>query len=153
MPILSLAAQTLLMPKEIFLAVFAGSILGLVIAFGIWRANLALKPQQVPVEQQSASFDPTTGQFGLSLNKPQNEDLVTVSPTTLSGVTKAGSWITVSTESQDYLLQAENNGSFEQAVELGGGVNQIVVTAFDEDGDSIEQNINIVYSTEFEKQQ
>ena len=144
------------MRKEIFYAIFAGSILGLVIAFGVWRTNSTLKPSPTPVA--SADGQKTTGNpsnntktlgFDLTIAKPGDGDLFTQNPVTISGITKAGSLVTISTEDQDFMLQAENNGSFSQDVTLLGGTNQIVVTSFDGNGDSVVKELTVVYSKEF----
>lgn len=143
------------MRKEIFYAIFVGSVLGLIIAFGVYRTNSLFKPKEASSTQKTSekavvSKSTSSSEFGLSIAQPENEDLVSESPITLTGVTKAGSWITISTETEDYMLQAENNGGFAQDVALTGGTNQIVVTAFDEGGNTIEHNLVVVYSTEFE---
>lgn len=135
--------------KEVVFAIFAGTFLGLVIAFGLWRANSVFSPRS-PKTQGSPSPTPKP-EFLLTLAKPQEKDVVTQSSVAISGVTKANAKVAVATEEEDYLTRADANGSFEEEVELTGGVNQLIVTAFDDTGASATQKITLVYSSEFSK--
>lgn len=135
------------MRKEVLFAILAGLGLGLVIAFGAWRANLALSPEKKEAE---ASPSPKP-EFAITLAEPADLDVFTENPVSVSGITKANALIAVSTEEEDYLTQADTKGSFEVSIELIGGVNQIVITAFDEKGSEVTQKLLLVYSSEFQK--
>ena len=142
------------MRKEIFFAILAGSLFGLIIAFGIWKANSSMKSngstsETLPSEESSS---PTPQpQIGLTLAKPEDADVVTESPITVSGATKPNAWVTISAENKDYLIKADINGGFQQLVDLIGGANEIVITSFDESGNSNTQNLIVVLSSEFAK--
>ena len=142
------------MRKEIFFAILAGSLFGLIIAFGIWKANSSMKSngstsETLPSEESSS---PTPQpQIGLTLAKPEDADVVTESPITVSGATKPNAWVTISAESKDYVIKADMNGAFQQLVDLIGGANEIVITSFDESGNSNTQNLIVVLSSEFAK--
>ncbi|HJX45769.1 MAG TPA: hypothetical protein VJ399_01215 [Patescibacteria group bacterium] len=142
------------MRKEIFFAILAGSLFGLIIAFGIWKANSSMKSngstsETLPSEESSS---PTPQpQIGLTLAKPEDADVVTESPITVSGATKPNAWVTISAESKDYVIKADMNGGFQQLVDLIGGANEIVITSFDESGNSNTQNLIVVLSSEFAK--
>ena len=142
------------MRKEIFFAILAGSLFGLIIAFGIWKANSSMKSngstsETLPSEESSS---PTPQpQIGLTLAKPEDADVVTESPITVSGATKPNAWVTISAESKDYVIKADINGGFQQLVDLIGGANEIVITSFDESGNSNTQNLIVVLSSEFAK--
>lgn len=141
------------MRKEIFYAIFAGGILGLVIAFGVWRANIALKPNNISntsaTQSPVPSGIPTNSSSGITLASPQNDDVFSENPVRISGVTKAESFVTISAEVNDYIIKSEKDGSFQADVELSGGVNQVVISAIEEDGTSHIQNLTLIYSTEF----
>lgn len=142
------------MRKEVLFAIIAGAIFGIVLAFGIWRANTALEPEAKPEaitqtkEEAPISESP---EFGIALAKPNNNDVITESPTLISGVTDPSTWVAISAEDEDYITKSDETGKFEQDVELIGGVNQLVITAFAEDGLKAEENLLVVFSTEFEK--
>lgn len=138
------------MRKEILFAIVAGVTFGLIIAFGVWRANVALKPEEVSTvtEEESSTPTPETG-FGVTIAKPQDYQVITSSPTVLSGVTKSGAWVSVSGEDKDYVIETDESGAFEIEIELVGGVNEIIITAFDEEGNSVKESLLLAYSTEF----
>lgn len=120
------------MRKEVTYAIAGGVLLGLVIAFGVWRINSSISANkkhntnfQTPAPKSS-----TPGEFKIVLDKPENDDVVTSDTVTVSGLTKPQSWITVSGEEGDYIIQSDASGVFSQNVDLIAGVNQIKVTAF-----------------------
>ncbi|GAG26646.1 unnamed protein product, partial [marine sediment metagenome] len=60
-------------------------------------------------------------------------------------------WVAISAEEEDYIIKSNDEGTFEQEVKFEGGLNQILITAFDGDGTSIEEKLTVVFSTEFSK--
>ncbi|MEK7112430.1 MAG: hypothetical protein AAB875_03815 [Patescibacteria group bacterium] len=137
------------MKKEVLFAILAGLGLGLIIAFGVWRANVALSPKG---KEGKIEASPTPKpEFAITLVKPAVNDVFTENPALVSGITKANAYIAISAEDTDYALQADAKGSFEAEVELTGGVNQLVIVAFDEKGSEVSQKLLLVFSTEFEK--
>lgn len=139
------------MKKELIWAIVAGILFGLVIAFGAWRINSSLKGN----EQANPTSTPVSGdkmsEFKISLDKPENEDVVSEDTTTVSGITKAGALVVISGEDGDYLTQANEKGLFEDEVDLVAGVNQIKITAFDMEGAQSVERVLVVYSSSFEK--
>lgn len=136
------------MRKEVLFAILAGATLGLIIAFGVYRANIALSPKN---PGQSEATPTPRPEFAITLAGPSDLDVFSENTATLSGVTKANVFVAVSSEEEDYLTRADTKGSFEIEVELIGGVNQIVITAFDEKGSEVTQKLFLVYSSEFQK--
>lgn len=136
------------MRKEVLFAVLAGLGLGLVVAFGAWRANLALSSKDKGEAEASPTPKP---EFAITLAKPADLDVFTQNPVTLSGITKGSAYVAISAEEKDYFVQADAKGAFEISIELVGGVNEIVITAFDEKGSEVTLKLLLVYSTEFEK--
>ena len=138
------------MRKEILFAIFAGAVFGLIIAFGVWRANIALKPSTETTTTEST--ETPTAEFGITIAKPLDTQVLTEGTTLVSGITKPNIWVTISAEDEDYIFEADEEGSFEQEVDLVGGVNEIIIIAFDEEGTSVEEKITVVFSSEFAKQ-
>lgn len=147
------------MRKEVLFAIIAGLVFGLVIAFGIWRANSALKTKNENIatssstnlsESPTPTSTPVNG-IELSIAKPSNLDVVTTTPSTVSGITGSNSWVTISTDTNDYVFQASQSGSFQEDVDLNSGINHIVVTAFDNSGKAATQKFILVYSSELNK--
>lgn len=139
------------MKKELFFAIGAGLILGLIIAFGIWRVNKTITPPQD--EQITTSKEtplPDVG-FSVTIANLENLDVVTKSPVLISGLTKPESKVAISSEEKDYILESEKNGGFEKEVALIAGLNEIIIKSFDQKGDSAQTKLRIIYSSEFEK--
>lgn len=139
------------MRKEVLWAIIAGVGFGLVIAFGAWRINSSLNKQNKKADELASPKPKDNSEFKISLNKPENEDVVTEDTVMVSGITKPLSWITVSGETGDYISQADEKGIFEEEVDLSAGVNQIKITAFDPAGATSIEKVLVVYSSSFEK--
>jgi len=138
------------MRKEVLWAIIAGVLLGLVVAFGVWRINSTFTPKKH--QPSSASPTPTASdisEFKVVLDKPENDDVVTTGTVTVTGVTKSGSWVTLSGESGDYTVQSDTSGAFSQDVDLIPGINQIKVTAFNSSGNQNATDVLVVYSSSF----
>jgi hypothetical protein len=140
------------MRQEVIWAVVAGILFGLVIAFGIFRINSTITPKG---ESTSATPSPIPQvlEFKITLDKPENEDVVTTDSITLSGITKPQSLIIVSSEDSDYINRADDKGFFSEEVDLISGVNQIRVTAFDEASNQSVEKVLVVYSSAFEEKE
>lgn len=135
------------MRREILWASLIGITFGLIIAFGAWRINSSLNPKK---DNPVPSTTPVpTSEFRITLDKPENEDVVTSDTLTISGITKAGALLIISGEEEDSILQVEGNGSFSQEIELDPGVNQIRLTAFDPNGAASIEKVLVVYSSAF----
>lgn len=138
------------MRKEVIFAIIAGAALGLAITLGIYRANKAFSPQNNnPSQQQSSPSSTPKSSFGITIAKPEENDVITTSPTTVTGVTIPNSWIVISTASRDYVVSTNPEGGFEQEIELDAGANELIFTAFDANGASIEKREIVVFSSEF----
>jgi len=142
------------MRKEVVLAIIAGVVLGVVVAFGVWRANSALKPkgeESKNVAQSENKNVSSPSKLSLTIAKPGNNEVITEIPIVVSGITKPFSWVTISGQEEDYIVSSDASGNFEENIDLSAGVNQIIVKVFDEQGNSFEQNLIVVYSKEFAK--
>ena len=140
------------MRKEIIFAILAGITFGLIIAFGVWRANVALRPDGANTTETDNVSEVVQADFGITVAKPQDYQVVTTSPTILTGITKPGVWIIASTEEEDYMTTTDEDGEFEIEIDVVGGVNEIIITAFDKDGSETEERLTLVYSSELTKQ-
>lgn len=138
------------MRKEVLVAVVIGAVLGLAIAFGIWRANQAFAPKEkiaTEMEAPAPQEEITEGQ--LVIAQPQTGALVSQDKITVKGSSQPGSTIVILTNSGEVITTAGLSGNFEQEVELSGGANQITVIAYDKDGNQSQKTVTVVYSTEF----
>ncbi|RLC30660.1 hypothetical protein DRH13_04040 [Candidatus Woesebacteria bacterium] len=140
------------MRKEILFAILAGVTFGLIIAFGVWRANVALRPDGASTTAPEDTSDTIQGDFGITIAKPQDYQVITTSPAILTGISKPDVWIVISAEEEDYVAKTDESGEFEIEVDVIGGINEIIITAFDGDGTEAQEKLTLVYSSEFAKQ-
>ncbi len=143
------------MRKEFIIAVISGISLGLIFAFGIWRVNKAFKKDEFTskiTETPIQSENKTDEKIELTVIKPEEDDIVSQTPLKISGLTKPNTTLIISAEKNDYILQTSTDGSFEQEIDLIGGVNEIIFAYLDNENLTKTESLRIVYSTEFEKE-
>lgn len=136
------------MRKELLWAGIIGIAFGLVVGFGFWRVKTTMvsktKPDSTPTPKAQV------GQSRIAIAKPSDFDVLTDSPTLISGITKSLTWVVVSTEEGDYLTQSATDGSFNLGAELTSGLNHIQAVSIDNQNNSSSQNIIAVYSPSFQ---
>lgn len=132
------------MRKEAVLAIIAGLGLGLIIAFGVWRMSLFSKKQDAsPSPTPSSNPQQPTG---LIIAKPGDDAVIATNPANISGLASPGSWIMISGNSADYLLETDSDGVFTGEVKLVNGINQFVVTAVNKESGQISRNLRLIFS-------
>lgn len=144
------------MPKEVLAAIIVGGLLGIAIAFGVWRANIALSPQDTNQNQtatDSPSASPTAvTTLNLTIATPEDESIVNKGTLTVTGMTTPNSTVSLSSDKSETIVTAYDKGNFTGSVELNEGTNVVTVTSFTSDGETIEKQITVVYSTEIKAQ-
>lgn len=133
------------MRKEVWLAVAGGIILGLVIGFGVYRINFAFKKDN---STQSTPTPTPNREGGLTIAKPNNDDVVTSLPALISGIAAKNSWIVASTDTKDFAIKTDDKGTFEEEVDLAGGVNRLIISAVTQDGNVSSKELRLIYSTQ-----
>jgi len=140
------------MRKEFLIAIAFGIGIGILIAFGIWKANIAIKtnvpkPSATTPKQNKVVTPPAK----ITITNIEENDVITENPVIISGITKPSSFVVISGEEEDYILTTGKDGSFSQEVELSPAVNQLVMTAYDTSESKTQTNLTLVYSSEFSK--
>ena len=138
------------MRRELIWVIVIGISFGLIIAFGVWRINSSLEGSKPAGPTPTPGSQNPEEEFKITLNTPENNDVVTVSPVTVSGITKPLTWIIASGEAEDYILQSDDKGIFTQDVVLEPGINRIGIAAFDPAGSQSIQKVLAVYSSVFQ---
>lgn len=144
-------ASEVKMPKEVIAAIVVGGVLGILIAFGIWRAQDTLvNNRQDNQTQTSPTPAPSPTELGLTITSPEDEMVVETSKITVSGKTISLATVVITSSAGETIIDANSDGSFSAEIELNAGVNTIVVLAISEDGEAIEKELTVVYSTELQ---
>lgn len=143
------------MKKEVIIAIAIGFGLGLVITFGIWSANKALK-QSAPQETQTADQEtptptptPITKPTALSLTilSPENNSVSENGSVLIKGSTSPAAVVVILFEKGEKILEADSEGQFSSNISLTTGSNEIKIKAYDKQGNEAEKILTIVYST------
>ncbi len=139
------------MRKEVIVAVLLGLSLGLVIAFGVYTANQAIKEkkvkQTVEVVQTSPSPSP---QISLILESPENNLVVSKNKVKINGRSAKDAVIAIFSNETELFTQADNEGFFSATFPLVAGSNKIKVKSIDDQNKQEEKEIMIVYTTHLE---
>jgi len=144
------------MKKEVLLAIIIGFGLGLVITFGIWQANKALKqvapkqalpPSQVQEKEKAPSPTPPPPQISLTITSPEDNSIINKEKIDISGKTSSKATVVITYEEGEKIIEADENGNFTSEITLVGGANEITVSAYDEKGNEASKTLNLVYST------
>lgn len=139
------------MRKEVLIAIIIGFGLGLVITFGIWTANRALKgaPSTPAPSKEEEAITPTSApqEFSLIITSPEDESISTQEKIEVAGKTTPDITVVILYQEGEKIIQADSQGSFSSEITLVGGANQIEITAYDQDGNEVSKIINVVYST------
>ena len=137
------------------MAIVIGFALGLIITFGIWTANKSLKAlpsnKQTSPTPEAVMASPTTtaasASISLSLTQPADESLVNSNKVTVTGKTAAGAVVVITDEDNQQIITADDQGNFSKEISLIAGYNEILITAYDKNGNKAEQSVVVTYST------
>lgn len=136
------------MKKEVLVAIIVGGLVGIAIAFGIWKANSALSGQKAKPQETPETSIPSPQSLILSITSLDNNSVVAVSTANLVGIAKPESLVVAVGQEEETLVETDQNGNFEAEVGLVAGLNDIKIIAFGQDGTSVERILTLVYSTE-----
>lgn len=138
------------MRKEVLIAIIIGFGLGLVITFGVWTANQALKkaaPPSAPTEEVVTTPTPAPEEFSLIINSPEDESISKEEKIEVTGKTAPEATVVILYQEGEKIIQADSQGNFSSEITLVGGPNQIEITAYDESGNEVSKTLTVVYST------
>jgi hypothetical protein len=140
------------MHKEVLFAIFFGSLLGLIFAFGVWKANVAIKgntSNEISNVEDSRKKDESKDNTGLTILKPKDKSVAPAKITEITGISFPDAVIVIMGEDGDTFAIADKNGEFKGTIDLVGGVNTIQVFALAGSGDQKKETLTLAYSSEF----
>ena len=134
------------MKKEVLIAIIVGLALGLIITFGIYRAQSSINRQNQPDEEESLD---ETGEAAhqLTVIQPENNGIVDEDIVEVTGLTSKNSLVTLVTADSETVVQADELGNFSGSVELSAGINSLVVTSYSLDGSQVSAQLAVVFTT------
>lgn len=111
------------MRKEVVLAVLGGILIGVFVAFGIWRVARYTKKAPSLIFKNETPIPKNID----SINLIGLEDFTVIDQTfSLKGITKPSSDLIISTKDEDYYLKSGTEGEFEKEITLKTeGLNEI----------------------------
>lgn len=137
------------MRKEIIIVILIGIGIGAIIAFGIYTARSAIqtnKSSRTEEKTQQATESPQP-QIILEIIEPENNSVIDTPTTNLIGRTTPNVVVAVIAVENEYLFTADSQGNFSLEVDLVGGANELLISAFDSEGNKAEDARTVVYST------
>jgi len=139
------------MQKEVFFAILVGFIIGLLLTFGIWQANNAIKTSRLGIQTKTAepSEEPASEAKKpiLTITSPADNYLSKEAKVSLKGSYAPNSQIAILNEKGEKVISTDESGLFETEINLITGENQIVINGFSKEGDEAKQVITVVYTT------
>lgn len=131
-----------------------GSLIGVVVAFSLWRFN---KRPGIPTDNNTQPSTNSDSEVetraetnnGLSIVFPQNKAVVNKDVIKLTGFSAPNTLVGAVSSSPSVTL-SNASGEFALDLELGAGVNQVTVWVFQKGLAPINQTITVIYSEEIE---
>lgn len=148
------------MLKELFLAIILGALLG----FGITGGYLAINKKNNPSKNTPSIVTPTIKpdqeistlenatttkkEEGLTINSTDDMDIVSKEILEINGITNTPNNTIIAT-SGDQIINStsDQEGKFSLQIKLISGLNNIKITAIDNNNNQFEKELNITYST------
>lgn len=137
---------------ETILAGVIGVVIGVLSASAFWylRSNTFSLPKsenKITKAVRKTEEDLKKAPIFLTVDKPVNQSIISEDTALVSGKTNSGNVIIVSGGDNDETIFSDN-GEFKKEIGLKEGINLINVTAADMNGQSVIQNIQVVYESE-----
>jgi hypothetical protein len=149
---LRMVSLDLLMKKEVLFAVVIGLIVGLVITFGMYRAQQAMKGASTistgdatPIPATSSNPISQTDAFPVS--EPKDDSLVSDANIHITGQTFPNATVAVLGENTEVIGAADDKGNFSIPYTLQAGSNILTIRAMSDTHDTQEVIRSVVYST------
>jgi len=144
--------------KELIIAVLIGFGVGLVVTYGIWTANQAIKQKESSISPIPTEAVRSNGvneivpvdainKLQLTVAQPEPNTMTDLDILSVTGVTMADANVFVFGERDWELVIADNQGQFNTEIQLIRGVNFIKVTTVSDEGKQVSVGRTVVYST------
>jgi hypothetical protein len=147
------------MIKELFLAIVIGAILGLGLTGGYLTLNKKnqskntvkiSQPTTIPTPTINITSDQNNDKQNtnkLFITSPEDNLLVSKESIDIIGSTIVKSKIIINTATKNFVGQSDDKGNFNVTIKLDTGLNIIKISSIDTEGNQLDTEINITYST------
>lgn len=137
------------MKKEMFIAIFIGLTLGLIITYGVYRMRVAfLRGSDNVTTSTTPDPSPTPDTTSLTIFSPEDGSIQTQKELTVSGTTLPNAYLVLFVNNEDYISTADQSGNFSFNVILEDGGNILKIHTIDGNGTTTTvQRTVIVQST------
>ncbi len=136
------------MKKEIFFAVLLGLAVGLIITYGVYRAQTGSIRQQAQTFLESPPPTSSPEVSSLVLHSPLDESIVDTAEVAVAGTTQPSSFVVIFTNDKETITTADTTGAFSSKSTLETGSNVITVYSLNEDGQVVTKEIVVIYTTQ-----
>lgn len=96
-------------------------------------------------EATSSGATQTGGALTLSITSPAAQEVVSAKSVVVTGITLPSATLTITGGKDDVISSADADGAFTESVNLDEGQNNLVVSAFDGNGNQVNQTVSVVY--------
>ncbi len=138
------------MKKEVLLAVLIGLVSGLIITYGVYRAQTSLSQPRNSVDTTAQpTADPQSSDNpNLSIVSPEDETVQSEESVTVAGATLPGSYVVIFINDVQSITTADSSGNFSIQTKLEAGSNIIRVHSLDENGvETVQERTVILVSS------
>jgi len=137
------------MRKEVIIAIIIGFFLGLVLAFGFWTANQAVKDKKIEQTVKVSNSTPSPSPVAsFSIDSPENNLVSDKNKIQVSGKTNPLAVIVAYSEDNQNFTTADESGFFSLNVDLVKGSNIYTIKSVDSNDNVKQKELTIVYTTD-----
>jgi len=138
------------MRKEPIIAIVLGSLIGIIVAFGVWRftkTSQNIQKSKETLQELSKDKESKTNK-GLEVLEPLHKQVFSENPVRVAGISSQDTMLAIYVNDEYVLMKAEQDGSFETEVKLSGGEQIIEIWSLGEEIVNI--SIPVVFSSQVE---
>ncbi len=137
------------MKKEVVIAIIIGLSLGLVVTYGIYRAKTSLSSgqQAASTTNDASPTPPGSVHNSLKLLSPEDESVQANNEVKVTGATDPDAIVIIFMNEQPKVIHADKSGNFSIQATLQAGSNVITVRTLDEEGNSVEEQRTVIFTT------
>lgn len=137
------------MKKEVLIAIIIGFGIGLIITYGIYTAQTAIKNRTGTVQNTTtdSEINQKTQEHTVHIVSPETETVSSEEEITLSGTTTPDSYIVILTSAEEYITRADQTGSFAKEITLEAGANFVTVTSISPNNIKATAQTTVSYTT------